>query len=277
MSSMALSSVIVKRVFFTAGSQRRLDQKIYEEAGQHIPNDMKDVYLDYHALRKRDKKDAVEVILVAGKKKTVGDLIRVMDYAGLSPRIIDVDVFALSNCFEYNYPELAGDSACLVDIGETHSIFAIFRQNQPVFSRELSFGGRQITDIIARGMDMSRMEAEEIKIKGPSSQDNLKHTEIAEEILSAFRSWSDEVKRLMSFYQTSQDQEEQPKMIFLSGGGSLFRGIDNVFQEHLEIETRHLDPWKGLQTSITDFDYKYLDSVKPQFAVATGLALRGII
>lgn len=274
---MAVSSVIVKRVLFKAGSPKELDQKIYEEAGQHIPKDMKDVYLDYHALGQDDKKDAVEVMLVAGKKKVVEELIRVMDYADLSLGIIDVDAFALSNCFEFNYPELAGDSSCLVDIGETRSIFAIFRQSQPVFFREMSFGGRQLTDIISRSLDMSRMEAEEIKIKGPSSPDNLKYLEIAKEIHSSVKSWAEEVKRLMGFYQTSQNQEEQPKNIFLSGGGSLFKGIDNVFQEHLGIETKHLDPWKGLQTSITDFDYKYLDSIKPQLAIATGLALRSII
>ena len=274
---MAVSSVIVKRVLFKAGSPKELDQKIYEEAGQHIPKDMKDVYLDYHALGQDDKKDAVEVMLVAGKKKVVEELIRVMDYADLSLGIIDVDAFALSNCFEFNYPELAGDSSCLVDIGETRSIFAIFRQSQPVFFREMSFGGRQLTDIISRSLDMSRIEAEEIKIKGPSSPDNLKYLEIAKEIHSSVKSWAEEVKRLMGFYQTSQNQEEQPKNIFLSGGGSLFKGIDNVFQEHLGIETKHLDPWKGLQTSITDFDYKYLDSIKPQLAIATGLALRSII
>jgi len=276
-SSMAVSSVIVKRVVFKARSPKELDQKIYEEAGQHIPNDMKDVYLDYHALGQGDKKDAVEVMLVAGKKKVVEELIRVMGDAELSLGMIDVDAFALSNCFEFNYPELVSDSSCLVDIGETRSIFAIFRQSQPVFFREMSFGGRQLTDIIARSLDVSRMEAEEIKIKGPSSQDNLKHLEIAKEIHSSVKSWAEEVKRLTGFYQTSNNQERQPKNIFLSGGGSLFRGIDNVFQEHLGIETKHFDPWKGLQTSITDFDYKYLDSIKPQLAIATGLALRSII
>jgi type IV pilus assembly protein PilM len=276
-SSMALSSVIVKRVLFRAGSPKELDRKIHEQAGQYIPNDMKDVYLDYQALGQGDKKDAVEVMLVAGKKKSVEELIRVMDYAGISPGIIDVDVFALSNCFEFNYPELAGDSSCLVDIGETRSIFAIFRQSQPVFFREMSFGGSQLTDIISRSLDMSSMEAEELKINGPSSQDNLKHLETAKEIHSSIKSWAEEVKRLTGFYQASQNQEEEPKNIFLSGGGSLFRGIENVFQEHLGIETKHLDPWKGLEASINDFDYKYLDSIKPQLAIATGLALRSII
>jgi len=94
---------------------------------------------------------------------------------------------------------------------------------------------------------------------------------------STLTSWAGEIKRLIGFYQTSAPDAKQAQKIFLSGGGSLFRGIDKFFEKQLYIETRHLDPWKNLQTSINDFDSKYLDSVKPQFAVATGLALRGIV
>lgn len=276
-SSMAGHAVIVKRVFFKAGPARELQNNINKEARQYIPFDLEDVYLDYQVLGPGEKKDTVEVLLVASKKKVVQELINVMDHSGLSLGIVDVDAFALSNCFEFNYPELAGEPVYLLDIGGRQSIFTIYRQGRPVFFREISFGGRQLTDIIARSLDISRMEAEKIKIEGPSSQSPLENAEISKEIVKTIRSWSDEVRRLISFYQTSVSDTEQARHLFLSGGGSLFMGTDNILQEQLGIETKLLDPWKNFKTSLNDFDAKYLDSVKPQFAVATGLALRGII
>ncbi len=276
-SSMAGHSVIVKRVFFDARPQKELEQNIYKEARQYIPFDLNDVYLDYQVLGKGNKQDTLEVLLVASKKKMVQELIKVLDHSGLSLGIVDVDAFALSNCFEFNYPEFAQEPAYLLDIGGNQSIFAIFSQSQPVFFREISFGGRQLTDIVARSLDIGRLEAEKTKIEGPSVHNVSENAEISKEMAATIKSWAEEIKRLIGFYQTSFPEANQAQKIFLSGGGSLFKGIDMIFEAQLDIEAKYLDPWKNLQTSINDFDSKYLDSVKPQFVVATGLALRGII
>jgi type IV pilus assembly protein PilM len=276
-SSMAGHAVIVKRVFFKSGPAKELQKNINKEARQYIPFDLEDVYLDYQVLGPGDKKETVEVLLVASKKKVVQELINVMDHSGLSLGIVDVDAFALSNCFEFNYPELVQEPVYLLDIGGRQSVFAICLQGQPVFFREISFGGRQLTDIIARNLDISRKEAETIKIEGPSSRDSMEKGEISGEMAETIRSWAGEVKRLINFYQASASEAKQAGHLFLSGGGSLFTGTESILQDQLGIPTRHLDPWKNFKTSLNDFDAKYLDSVKPQFAVATGLALRGII
>lgn len=277
-SSMAGHSVIVKRVYFDSRPPKELEQNIVKEAGQYIPYDVNDVYMDYQVMGDGKKKNSLEVMLVACKKKVVQDLIDIMEHSDLSLGIVDVDAFALSNCFEFNYPELSEEPVYLLDIGSTQSIFVVFWKNQPVFFRELSFGGRSLTDIIAKQMDISRSEAEKIKIQGPPSQNQSIEdlTELAGEIEENFKSWTDEIKRLIGFYQTSIPEAPQPDKIFLSGGGSLFKGINSIFTQELNVESQHMDPWKTLQKSSNDFDMKYLDSVKAHFAVATGLAIRGL-
>ncbi|MFN2341884.1 MAG: type IV pilus assembly protein PilM [Desulfonatronovibrio sp.] len=277
-SSMAGHSVIVKRVYFDSSSHRELEQNILKEAGQYIPYDVNDVYMDYQIMGDGQKENSLEVMLVACKKKVVQDLIDIMEHSALSLGIVDVDAFALSNCFEFNYPELREEPVYLLDIGDTQSIFVVFWKNQPVFFRELSFGGRNLTDIIGKQMDISRFEAEKIKIQGPSSQKQSMEdlAEISRKFQENFRSWADEIRRLIGFYQTSTPEAPQPDKIFLSGGGSLFKGINSIFTQELEVESQHLDPWKMLQKSSNDFDTKYLDSVKTHFAVATGLAIRGL-
>ncbi len=276
-SSMAGHSVIVKRVFFKSRPRKELEQSIYKEARQYIPFDLNDVYLDYQVMGPGGKEDTLEVMLVASKKKMVQDLIKIMDHGGLSLGIVDVDAFALSNCFEFNYPELVSEPAYLLDIGGLQSIFTIFWKNQPVFFREMSFGGRQLTDVISNQLEISRSEAEKIKLEGPASADQSEITALSKEIAATLSSWTQEIRRLIGFYQTSAPEAGQADRIFLSGGGSLLKGIKEFFQEELGMETHHLDPWKNIRVSANDFDPRYLDSVKPQFVVATGLALRGII
>ncbi|WP_291318989.1 pilus assembly protein PilM, partial [Desulfonatronospira sp.] len=131
-SSLAGHSVIVKRVFFEKSASGDLENKITQEAGQYIPFDISDVHLDYHILDPDPESENHEVILVATKKRVVQDLTQVINHSGLGLSIVDVDAFALSNCFEFNYPELTAQPAYLLDIGGQHSIFAVFWKNQPL-------------------------------------------------------------------------------------------------------------------------------------------------
>ncbi len=200
-----------------------------------------------------------------------------MDKSGLNLSLVDVDAFALSNCFEFNYPELASQPAYLLDIGGLQSIFAVFWKNQPLFFREMSFGGKQLTDAIAAALEVDTAKAEEQKMQGPAALDMGDKKRISLECTKVLNSWASEIKRLVSFYQTSIPAVKQAEHLFLSGGGSLFQGIGNILEEDLKISTRHMDPWKKVEVKANDFDPKYLEAIKPQFSVPTGLALRGFI
>ena len=276
-SSLAGHAVIVKRVFFKASKDSKIEQNIVQQAEQYIPFDVKDVHMDYHVLDQDAHDDNLEVILVASKKKVVQELTRVMDYSGLNLNIVDVDSFALSNCFEFNYPELTQEPVYLLDIGGRQSIFVVFWRNQPLFFREMSFGGRQLTETITKIADIETGEAERIKLQGTDSLGREEKERIFLSCEELLRSWSREIKRMSGFYQTSVSGAKQAEILFLSGGGSLFSGIKQALEDELNIETRHLDPWKNMHIKHNDFDLKYLDAVRPQFAVSTGLALRGFI
>ncbi len=276
-SSLAGHSVIVKRVFFEKSASGDLESKINEEAGQYIPFDISAVHLDYHILEPDPESENQEVILVASKKKVVQDLAQVMEHSGLGLSIVDVDAFALSNCFEFNYPELTSQPAYLLDIGGQHSIFAVFWENQPLFFREMSFGGKQLTDVIATALEVDTSRAEALKLQGPEALSRQDRSRIDSECSRIMRTWASEIKRLVSFYQTSVPAVKQAAILLLSGGGSLFNGVGNTLEEELQLETRHMDPWKNVEIKSNDFDLKYLESVKPQFCVPTGLALRGFI
>ena len=276
-SSLAGHSVIVKRVFLEKSASGDLESKINEEAGQYIPFDISDVHLDYHILEPDPESENQEVILVATKKKVVQDLTQVMDHSGLGLSIVDVDAFALSNCFEFNYPELTEKPAYLLDIGGQHSMFAVFWKNQPLFFREMSFGGKQLTDVIASALEVDTSRAEALKLQGPDALSNQDKNRINSECGKVLRTWASEIKRLVSFYQTSVPAVKQAATLQLSGGGSHFQGVGSILEEELQLETRHMDPWKKVEIKSNDFDLKYLESIKPQFCVPTGLALRGFI
>ncbi|MFP4167257.1 MAG: type IV pilus assembly protein PilM [Desulfonatronovibrionaceae bacterium] len=276
-SSMAGHAVIVKRVLFDRASQKDMAANVQEQAKQYIPFDINDVYLDYQVMKEEPEGKNLDVMLVASKKKVVQDLIGVLEKAGLSLNVVDVDAFALSNCFEYNYPDYTDAPVYLWDIGGQQSVFCVYWQNQPLFFREMNVGGRHVTDALAGALNLNRSEAEKIKLEGPDGLTEDQKSAVQDKLQSLFEGWSSEVKRLVGFYLNSMPEAEPAKKLMLSGGGSLLPGLRKAMAAGLELEVERFDPWRQIAVDSNRFDFKYIKSVAPQFAVATGLGLRGVI
>ncbi|MFA6809718.1 MAG: pilus assembly protein PilM, partial [Desulfoplanes sp.] len=103
-SSLRGHEVIVKHMQLPVVKDMR--GAVEREAKEQIPFDLGDLYLDFQIVNSEDKKARkADVMVVATKKKVVADLEQTLQQAGLSLAVVDVDAFALSNCFGFNYPE----------------------------------------------------------------------------------------------------------------------------------------------------------------------------
>jgi len=275
-SSMAGHAVIVKRVVFESESLKTLGDTIMKDARQYIPFDINDVYLDYQVLGTGQKEKSFDVLLVASKKKVVQNLSDTIVQSGLSLSVIDVDSFALCNSFEYNYPELQEKPVYLLDIGGAQSVFCIYHNAQPVFLREVSFGGRVVTESISSILNLKRSEAERVKLNGNDDLNDGNRKAIADSVNKIFKNWCDELKRLIGFYQSSTSNVLPAEALYLSGGGALLGGLRDVFQRELNIEVNYHNPFRKVHFERDLFQKEYLDEIGPQMVVPFGLALRAI-
>jgi type IV pilus assembly protein PilM len=91
-------NVFTKRVTTGQVSAKELDSTIRFEAGNYIPHNINDVYLDYQVI-KTNSNSTMDVLLVAVKNDVVDGFVNVMQEAGLTPGIADVDFLRLRICF----------------------------------------------------------------------------------------------------------------------------------------------------------------------------------
>jgi len=273
-------SVIVKKIELPPKEGADLEATIQEKAEQYIPFDINDVNLDYDLLTPEAEPEEgttgsskpKEVMLVAAKKDMVDEYVGLLQLAGLSPMVLDVDAFALQNAFEMSSPEQKGCYA-LVNIGAEELGINAVKDGVSMFTRDSSYGGAQITDAIMKELKVSYEEAEKIKLGGTKVE---KEKAILEEIFtSVVSSWAQEIKRALDFLATTYP-DETIERVFLSGGSSRIPG----FQKYLEMETgipvEMFNPFSNLIINEKKFDPNYLSYMAPQAAVAVGLALRSI-
>ncbi|HMB31389.1 MAG TPA: type IV pilus assembly protein PilM [Desulfohalobiaceae bacterium] len=271
-------NVIIKRVDLpVSNNDKNLTEKIYNQSQTHIPFDMEDIYLDYQILGPGKTPETSHVVIVASKKKMVHQLMELFDLADIGTLIVDIDGFALSNCFEFNYPENIHETSYLLDIGSESSVFCVYSQNQPIFIRDMSFGGQQLTKNISQHLSQSPQSIEQLKLNNLKDLDSNKKQTLLPQLYDIYQSWAEEIKRLIMFYQSTYENAQQAKSLYLSGGGSLISALPQTFADYLNINVDYINPLRNIDCDPYRFDLTYLKDIGPQFTVPVGLALRSIL
>src|SRR5437870_11107182 len=116
-TSVSGHSVIVKKISVATMSEQELADSIQTEAAQHIPFDITDVNIDYQVLSEDLSGPQMDVLLVAVKKDKILNYTNVLAIAGKAAAVMDIDAFALQNCYEYNYDPAPSSTVALLNIG----------------------------------------------------------------------------------------------------------------------------------------------------------------
>lgn len=263
-------SVIVKKVNLAVMSEEKLEEYITEEAEQYIPFDIDDVYIDFQDLRtNKDGSDRTDVMLVAAKKEVVDAYLDMLRGLKLQPVIVDVDGFALENAFEHNYPK--DENVALVDIGASKMNINIISGGISVVARDIVVGSRQLTEQIQNTFDIDFEEAEALKLGHIPAGD--KQEQIEEIFTATCTQWVLEIKKAIDLYH-SNHPESPLKRLVLSGGGSKVAGLSDFLAKETGLSVDIFQPFTNMTSNAKKIDPTYLETIGPEMAIATGIAIR---
>ncbi|RMF93938.1 MAG: type IV pilus assembly protein PilM [Nitrospinota bacterium] len=268
-------AVIIKKIQLPRMSEEELAESIQWEAQQYIPFDVEEVNIDFQILGNGDREgeSQMDVLLVAVKKEKIDDYTGLLVEAGFTPVVVDVDVFALENSFELNYPEELDKVVALINIGASLININILVHGVTSFQRDSSPGGNRYTERIQRELHIGYEQAEALKfgveVGGFSPKEILPILRSVTEDIAA------EIQRSFEFFRATSGDISIDK-IYLSGGCARIRGIDRYLSSKLDIPTEIVNPFKNLRVDEKVFDPLYLHSIAPLAAVGVGLALRRV-
>lgn len=276
-TSVSGNAVIIKNITIPAMSREELEESIEWHAEEHIPFDLSEVNLDYHIATETE--DTTQVMVAACKRERIDSLRQAIQLSGRQTVAIDVDTFALQNCYELNYQPAEDELVALVNIGASTMNVNIVRGSESVFTRDIALGGTQFTDVLQRNLGLSYQEAEAIKrgtmeLELPVESDDLDFQHLIGGVLDTVAL---EIQRTFDFYRTtSDDQEFRIERMLVSGGGSKLRGLTEELSARLNVEVEVLNPFRSIKVDSRRFDSDYLNEIMPEMAVAVGLAARGV-
>ncbi len=276
-ASLSGTAVIVKKITLPPMSEAELAESITWEAEQYVPFDIQDVNLDYQVLSgapgSATSGTGMEVLLVAAKKEKIADYTGVIRQAGRIPVVVDVDAFALQNCYEANYDLEAGAIVALVNAGASATNVNVIAGTQSLFTRDISIGGNAFTEALQKELHISHDDAE--RLKRGTAVDGL-GPEHARPVLRAV---TDnvllEIQKTFDFFRGTTGTDHIDRIV-VSGGASRVEGFAEMLGDRFEAQIENFDPFKRISFDPAKFGVQSSDDVAATVAVAVGLALRRV-
>jgi len=267
-------SVIVKNIVLPQMTADELEESFSWHAEEHIPFDISDVNLDYHVMDK--SADAIHVLMAACKRDKVANLKQTIQLAGKQPAVIDVDAFALQNCYELNYDPQPREIVALLNIGASTTNINVLSGVRSVFTRDATFGGNQYTSLLQKELGLTFEQAEQVK-RGMPIPEGIEQREIEPILDTVSDILALEIQKTMDFYRaTVEDGESAVGKILISGGGSKLKGLVEFLSKRFDMPVELFDPFRKIKVDSRGFDPEYMREIVPEMAIAVGLALRGV-
>ena len=197
------SSVITKVIEMPADlNDQAMETQIALEADQYIPYPLDEVALDFEVIGLSDNNpEQVDVLLAACRRENVDSRADALEQAGLNPKVVDVEVFAVERAFELlstQLEELGDQVVAIADIGATMLTLSVLVNGKTVYTREQLFGGKQVTEEIQRRYGLSLEEAGQAKKQGGLPEDYVS------EVLEPFKdALVQQISRSLQFFFSS--------------------------------------------------------------------------
>ncbi|MBN1308345.1 MAG: type IV pilus assembly protein PilM [Chitinispirillaceae bacterium] len=272
--SMSGHGIISDKFTFKIEPGENAEELILWEAGQRSPFDVDDITLDYKILHRNSEANEIEVLLVAAKNQVMQTYIDMLYEAGLKPVIVDVDAFAVNNCYALESAGLphAGVTA-LINIGHDLTNVTFIKDGIYHSARDISTAGDFFNKAIQRTLGLSGDEAA-LVLKGRSTA-SIDQAKLQQGIEYAAEELSSGIDLAFSYFRSSEKSDSIDKIV-LSGGGAYIPHIVDFMEKRHHAAVQLSNPLAFIQ-----YDPGLFGSIDPQnisalLTVAIGLALRKV-
>jgi type IV pilus assembly protein PilM len=276
--SIPMGSSLVSFIKLPKVEEKQLAQMIPLEARKYIPVPISEVNLDYLVIPRNDsiaseyqnseakpEEKTIDVLLVVIHKDALEKNKEITRLAKLETAFSEIEIFSSMR----SVLEPGTAPQMIIDIGSGSTKIYIVERGILRTSHMISRGSQDITLAISKSLSISIEEAEKIKrerglLKKEGDQDINEITSLTLDYIFS------EIARVLLNYQ--KKTEQNVSKVFLTGGGSLLKGLKEKAESSFSVPVVMGDPFSKIE--FPAFLENVLRQAGPSFAVAIGLALR---
>ena len=271
------NGILADRMLLRKQDESENEGFILEEAGKRSPFNEEGVNLDYEVLNPNaNVQGEQEVLIVAAKGITLTNWTRIFVAAGLTPSILDVDAFAVTNAFLVSASdEDMKETVALLTIGDKRAHISFVRNGQYHSTRTVQNASvDSFVSQMCRRLGLDQDLVGQI-LRGEKADGYNK------ELFQAALEYSAEeyavAVELALRYFTSTENQEQVSHLYLTGGGASIPGLAEFLSRKLEKRVECLNPLRNGKNLHFDkglFGGEISQDVMNMMTPVLGLAMR---
>jgi len=287
-ASMPANKTRIVSVSYQVSSGQSDAEAILNQMADRLEGELSDYVIDYLPVRANPKAHERLAIVAVAKREDIIAYLDVLGSAGLTVDSLEIGPAAIRRLVgAMSKPDVI-ENVLVINFGRTVSYLTIISKSRLLFDQEINYGENSVLDLVAKNLEVSVEAAWELVYKhglqagGTDSNSALMEGGIdvadtlREIIKPTFMQLVDEIHRAM-IYAASETHGESVDRIYLLGGIARWAGADSFLQKMIDlpVETipNPLQTFPAKKGTDTEVEERSL----PEIAVATGLALRGMV
>jgi len=254
-------------------TKKELEEAVVYEARRHVPLPLGEVTLDWQVVKGKpadNQETTLEVLLAAVPNEVINQYKAIAESSGLELLALEAEVFGLLRSL---VDEEEKRPIALIDVGAQSTTCSLIYNRILRTSHSFDVSGNQLTELVAKSLSVDYKTAERLKEKyGLLPQETEEGKEIRKILLPIIDIMIREIERICKDFYIEEKQEIQK--IIIAGSSALLPGLKEYFQENFKAEIEIANPFsKIFYPPILE---KTLKEIGPSYAIAIGMALRGL-
>ncbi|MBU1179040.1 pilus assembly protein PilM [Patescibacteria group bacterium] len=274
-ASLPEEKAFLKIVRLPLMSRSQIRKSLELQLEEIVPFSPADIVYDFEIVKNPSKKDSLEIALSAFPREIIEDYVEIFEKAGFIPVVFELETQSL---FRAVVEPDCKDAVMVIDFGKTRTSFLVGEESVVKFGSTVSVAGENIDNALAKKLNLSIFEAEELKKKKI-----LRKTEEGgdfEVILPVVSVIKDEIAEVSNYWQTYAEEQgfknKEIKKIILCGGDANMPGLTDYLSYGSSRPVEAANPW----VNIFSFE-NYVPEMEHResfmYATAIGLALRNFL
>ncbi len=257
--------------FFTsfnlpAMKEEEIASAVQFHSRQYIPLSLSEVVLDWSIAEDKKPKKAgedIEITLVAVPNEVIEQYQDIARRCSLDIGAMEGEVFGLSRSLAKNKPGIMA----IADMGAQSTTISIIDEGILKTTHSLDIAGNMLADQVASSLRMDYNEALEYLI-----ENGLKEESIKQSVTLLMESFFSEINRVFRSFQ--RERNKKIEKIMFAGGVSTLPGFADYAAGLVDVGIEEADCFNNISHPPALRDV--LKEISPLYAIATGMALRGI-
>jgi Tfp pilus assembly PilM family ATPase len=254
---------------------------------ERIEGDLKEFVIDYLPVRSEKKSGERLAIVAIARHEVVVRYLELLRKSGLVTKQLEIGPSAIRRVVSAIGPRDQHANVLAINFGRNQSYLTVISGARLLLDQPVKIGEIKLLEGIASALDMSADSVRELVSNNSSMQENLQSQhgsssldiDIAETLQEIIKpmllGFAEEINRVL-VYTASQTHGQSINQIYLMGSLARWHGMDQLLGGLVKL------PVKTIPDPLEPFGHKNRPGTggqqpRPEIAVATGLALNGML